>query len=339
MFSALFSTGYAQKEQPDDTVDPFKDPKDDVLNPLRYIPNNLLTAIAVALVLIVAVLQTLSIFKWGAKWMMTMTIGAYFFALGLGLRFGLHSDPHSSGLYITQYLFVTLSPCAFIAATYVLLGRLARALDAERYLLISSRKLTTIFIISDVVTFLTQAGGGGITSSGTNPNNRIIGPKIFLAGLAAQLASFALFSAIFAVFLYRVYTKEKSLWRIDNHKPWYIRWTALAGAMVLSCIGILVRSSFRTAELSEGFGGPLTRNEALFYTLDTLPLFVAIAVYIPFWPGRFINDHPLASAVENTENTAYATTGYRIHSPESAAGTVVELEQFGQKQTSTTHMV
>jgi hypothetical protein len=25
----------------------------------------------------------------------------------------------------------------------------------------------------------------------------------------------------------------------------------------------------------------------LFYGLHTLPLFVAISVYVPFWPGRF----------------------------------------------------
>jgi len=28
----------------------------------------------------------------------------------------------------------------------------------------------------------------------------------------------------------------------------------------------------------------------MFYLLDTLPLFVAIAVYVPFWPGRFIKN-------------------------------------------------
>ena len=41
-------------------------------------------------------------------------------------------------------------------------------------------------------------------------------------------------------------------------------------------------------ELSGGFQGPLTRSEPFFYGLDTLPLFIAISVYVPFWPGRFI---------------------------------------------------
>ena len=41
-------------------------------------------------------------------------------------------------------------------------------------------------------------------------------------------------------------------------------------------------------ELSEGFQGRLMRSEPFFYGMDTLPLFIAISVYIPFWPGRFI---------------------------------------------------
>jgi len=81
----------------------------------------------------------------------------------------------------------------------------------------------------------------------------------------------------------------------------------LAAALNISCIGILVcaliaqlehylrawicpevRSGFRVVELSEGFQGRLATSEAFFYGLDTLPLFVAISIYIPFWPGRFI---------------------------------------------------
>jgi hypothetical protein len=45
-------------------------------------------------------------------------------------------------------------------------------------------------------------------------------------------------------------------------------------------------------ELSQGFEGHIATVEALFYALDTLPLFLAIAVYVPFWPGRFIAPIP-----------------------------------------------
>lgn len=43
-------------------------------------------------------------------------------------------------------------------------------------------------------------------------------------------------------------------------------------------------------EIGEGWGGHLATTEYYFYALDTLPLFVAISVYIPFWPGRYIDE-------------------------------------------------
>lgn len=34
----------------------------------------------------------------------------------------------------------------------------------------------------------------------------------------------------------------------------------------------------------------LARSEGFFYGLDTLPLFIAVVVYVFFWPGDFINE-------------------------------------------------
>lgn len=83
--------------------------------------------------------------------------------------------PESKGLYIGEYLLVVLSvrlpilpsfvpfslyiprqPCAFIAADYILLGRLARHLNMDQHLLVKPRFITRIFIASDVTTFLIQ---------------------------------------------------------------------------------------------------------------------------------------------------------------------------------------
>jgi len=69
---------------------------------------------------------------------------------------------------------------------------------------------------------------------------------------------------------------------MDKAKHWYNSWRTLATVLFISCIGILIRSGFRVTELSQGFDGPLTTNEALFYGLDTFPLFIAVALYIPF---------------------------------------------------------
>lgn len=47
-------------------------------------------------------------------------------------------------------------PCTFIAASYVLLGRLVRYLRADKYLFIRATLVSIIFVMADVITFLIQ---------------------------------------------------------------------------------------------------------------------------------------------------------------------------------------
>lgn len=86
----------------------------------------------------------------------------------MALRIAFRTNPHSTGelrynlpmvdtcltvnigLYIVCYLFVVLSPCAFLAGDYILLGRLVQYLDAHHYLRpLRAQLVSWIFIISD----------------------------------------------------------------------------------------------------------------------------------------------------------------------------------------------
>ncbi|KAJ7129478.1 RTA1-like protein [Mycena epipterygia] len=292
--AVLFVSASLVQAAPKQTVprpaDPFLDPKHDPYNPLRYIASDVLTAIAFALIMLVALTQTFMMRKWGGKFMLSMVIGAYTFAFGIGTRFGLHVHPESKGIYIIEYLFVVLSPCAFIASEYVLLGRLARYLNCDKHLLVSSRRITIVFISSDITTFLVQAAGGSVSISTNALNTAIVGSHIFLAGLVLQLFSFLVFTCIFFVFIHRVRTQEPETWAMDGSQKWHQHWRTLAGAMVFSFLGIVIRSVYRVAELSQGFDGHLATTEPFFYGLDTLPLFIAIATYVVCWPGRYIGD-------------------------------------------------
>lgn len=78
------------------------------------------------------------------------------FAAGIGLRWPLAEDPTQKMLYIAQNTLIVLSPCGFIAANYVLLGRMARWLKCNSYMLIRPERVTLFFVGSDVVTFLVQ---------------------------------------------------------------------------------------------------------------------------------------------------------------------------------------
>ncbi|KAI6003842.1 RTA1-like protein [Pisolithus albus] len=254
---------------------------DNSQNPLGYVPSNTLTGIAIAVVLAIALTLSFLSLRYRTTWMLALVIGQYCYAIGFGLRFALHSHPDSSGIYIVEYLFIVLPPCAFIAADYILLGRLAAYLACGEYVPLPLNRITRVFVISDISTFLIQAAGGGSTIS-HNPNVALAGEHIFLAGLSLQLLSFLIFSVIYVRFLYKVYTLRPEIWK---------DWRALACALAISSIGILV---FFT-----GFQGFLATTEAYFYLLDTLPLVIASATYIPYWPGRFIRNNAEQSTSES----------------------------------------
>ncbi|EMD37789.1 hypothetical protein CERSUDRAFT_114448 [Gelatoporia subvermispora B] len=281
------------------------DPKDDVRNPLRYIPSNTLTVIALIVVLLVGVSQGYLFWRYKGKCMLPMLIGIWTYALGFVVRFVLHSNPDSIGTYIVEQLFIVLSPCAFIATEYMIFGRLASYLDGDQYLPISPRKIARTFVISDVITFSVQGGGSGFTTSQSQSLLKL-GQDIFLAGLILQLISFSVFVAMYVRFLLLVRKSEPLLWHDDQNKPWYKDWRCLAYAILISSIGVFVRCMYRVIELSQGFTGHLTTTESYFYALDTLPLCIAIAMYVPFWPGRFITH------IDNPMSRKMLVEGYRM---------------------------
>ncbi|KZV75199.1 RTA1-like protein [Peniophora sp. CONT] len=309
--------------------DPFANPGLDPCNPLGYIATSTITSVAFALIVACAVVQTIMMWRWGARWMACMVIGEYTFAIGIGSRWGLHTMPDSKSIYIVEYLFVVLSPCAFIAADYILLGRLARHLRAGQHLLIPPTKIMIVFVVSDITTFLIQAAGGGVSIAANTAKVNKVGSNIFLAGLAIQLASFVTFTVVYLRFLWLVWRREPATWSKDTGLVWWRDWRALASALGVSCVGIIIRSFYRVVELSQGFKGSIARNEALFYGLDTLPLFIAFIIYIGFWPGRFISPLTLAESsaaeVKDSEHTPRNATpnAYEKRASEEAGSGVV----------------
>ncbi|KAG1768151.1 RTA1 like protein-domain-containing protein [Suillus occidentalis] len=246
--------------------DPYQDPRNDPCNSLGYIANNTLTGVAFGFVLLIAFIQTYRIIYKGARWMLPMVVGEYIYVIGFGFRFTLHYNPDSLGIYIAEYLMIVLSPCFFIAANYVLLGRLAREIDCVHQVLLPVRRLTLIFVLSDVTTFVIQAVGASMTTS-TVYNSALTGLHVHA---------------------------EEHMWMRDSKQHWNSDWRTLATAMA-------IRSCYRVAEIAQGFHGSLGSSESAFYLGDTLPLFVAIVIYVPFWPGRFITAR-LAPSVNESQN-------------------------------------
>ena len=91
-----------------------------------------------------------------------------------------------------QSLLILLGPALFAASIYMTLGRIISALDAQHHSLVTVKWQTRLFVLGDVLAFLTQMGGGGIQASGTEAMFKV-GEKITVAGLFIQILFFGTF--------------------------------------------------------------------------------------------------------------------------------------------------
>ncbi|CAE6378444.1 hypothetical protein RSOLAG22IIIB_11545 [Rhizoctonia solani] len=289
------------------------DPKISPRNPLHYIPNKPLAVVAGILYLAIPAICILWCRKRWARYMLTIMIGGVCYAIGLFLRLPFGDNSDKLGLYIVMNMFTVLSPCAFIATVYMLLGRLALHLDADEYLLVKSRIITKLFLTSDIVTLLIQAGGGSMAASASAGK---IGSKIFLIGLIIQLISFCAYMVVFAVFLHRMKVNRPGECVLPrNSAEFFSHWTALAGALIISCIGILIRSIFRTIENAQGFTGYLATHEVYFYVLDTLPLFIAILVFVVTWPPMYLTHYGRTGSTDTAVEIGMSSNEQKYREP------------------------
>ncbi|KAJ6517857.1 RTA1 like protein-domain-containing protein [Mycena vulgaris] len=258
-------------------------------------------------------------FRFGRQpFMLALAIGMIAMAAGFAVRILVSHNPTSLPLNIASTLLILLSPCLFIALDYMILGRLAVLFGPEvsnKTMFIAPTRVATIFIWSDVGTFLVQALGGSMTLN-SDPKKSDLGNKIALVGLALQLGSFALFASLMVVFGFRVKQRFPNVWRAQGYGSFtafggeqVANWRILYYTLCFSCVAILIRSIFRMAEFIQGHAGYLSTHEVYFYVLDSLPLWIAMTLYCAVWPPRFLAPPAKADAMELKGTGAIAYPG------------------------------
>lgn len=139
-----------------------------------------------------------------------------------------------------------------------------------------------------------------------------VGQNIMLAGIVFQLVSMIFFVIIGTDFITRVMRNKPYAFRVRNQTTalsspssntlapansdasipektggeavqarqnmtrW---WIFLIAGVGISSLAIIIRGLYRTAELSEGWGGPIMLNENLQNFLDGLPMIIAVAIF------------------------------------------------------------
>src|SRR5579862_1057177 len=133
--------------------------------------------------------------------------------IGFSFRAKGHFNPYIFRDFLINQIFIVtphmdsispqvLAPIFFLAINYVIFGRLLRstlALDdivnGRKLSFLNPRRISLIFLGSDIASFLIQANGSGLAASDNDSTTRI-GLNILLAGMALNFASFIIFISL-----------------------------------------------------------------------------------------------------------------------------------------------
>lgn len=163
------------------------------------------------------------------------------------------------------------------ATIYMMFGRLARVLHAEKHSIVRVNLLTKLFVGGDVLAFIVQGGSAGLLMI---ENLASIGKAMVIIGLVIQIISFGLFMVTSAIFHKRL-ANDLTLKSLSLDVPW-MRIMKLMYAISLM---IMVRSIFRLVEYTQGMDGYCMRNEWTLYVFDSVPMVLSAILMLVWFPA------------------------------------------------------
>ena len=61
---------------------------------------------------------------------------------------------------------------------------------------------------------------------------------------------------------------------------------------------------YRLIEFHQGFDGKIATTESFFYEFDVLTMFIAVVIFVPFWPGRLLRSRDASKEIGMVPLTA-----------------------------------
>jgi hypothetical protein len=181
--------------------------------------------------------------------------------------------------YIIQSIFLLLAPVLFAASLYMTLGRLIRAVQAERCSIIPPRWLTKIFVFGDVFSFLIQGGGAGLMVQGKADSMKT-GQNVVVGGLVLQVIMFAVFIVTGLHFNVR-FRRSVAVAR------WaHVPWQGTLNMLYVTSGFIMLRNIFRVVEYVGGQDGYLLSTEWPIYVFDGVLMLFTMSWFYFRYPSE-----------------------------------------------------
>ncbi|KIE03658.1 RTM1-like protein, partial [Metarhizium majus ARSEF 297] len=257
--------------------------------------------------LIFIAITYLTFFRYRAWYFTVVVVGAAVEVAGYVLR--AYSAKNHTILvpFVMTLTFTVLAPVFVAAGNYLLISRLIRAVlppSHHRLLGVPGKRLTPIFVVCDVVSFLIQGSGSGIASSDNwQGEKEKIGRYVLIGGLSFQLVAFGLFLCVFR----RFHVLANRMARPEAPTGWQ----QVVLSVYISSVLIMVRCIYRVCEFAEGMNGYAFRTEWLFWVFETLPMIGAIGIFVIYHPSRFLGQDGATQPKEPRSDESMELTGKR----------------------------
>ena len=245
----------------------------------HYSPSLALCLIALVLFALSALWHISQLFKYRQKFFFIFVLGTLCQVVGYIGRLGCIHNLENLTYYIVQSLAVLLAPIFYAASIYSLLGKIVQYAGAESLSPIRPTRITFIFVIGDLLSFLMQSTGGGMMASG-DASKMDLGTNIILIGLIIQLVFF-----FFFIFLTCVFHVRTSDWQVKGHQG---HWKLLLKILEVSSALIFIRSVYRVVEYAQGFYGYFISHEVYLYVLDALLMLIVQLLFSFVHPGTVL---------------------------------------------------
>lgn len=181
-----------------------------------------------------------------------------------------------------QAMLLLCAPPLLAGSIYMSLGRLITALDASRFSLIRPSILTKIYVLIDVLAFMSQLGGVGVQVTG-DAKVMDIGKKCILAGLIFQEVALVFFTYVAVRVQQRLAREPTDVALGIGH---VLRWRRYFAAMYVATGLLILRNLIRLIEFAQGPLGTVASNEAFIYVFDAVPMALVMVSPLVFYPAR-----------------------------------------------------
>ncbi|KAI9661676.1 MAG: hypothetical protein M1821_008914 [Bathelium mastoideum] len=205
-------------------------------------------------------------------------IGGTFEVIGYTARATASNSTGSLAPYLIQAIFLLLPPVLFAATLYMVYSRVVRAVQGERFSLLSPRWTTAIFIFSDFQSLSIQSNGAGLLD---RPRTVHIGDYIIIAGLAIQIVMFAGFMLCCLTFNHRLRVHIAETGSASG-----IPWQPCLKMLYAASLAILARNIYRVIEFITGQNGYLLDHEWPTYVFDGALMLLVMIGFLIWHPSK-----------------------------------------------------